>query len=180
MHCVSFTMELESSPQYSAFDTFVAVVIFGGADRSYVKPVPAAMCALSDLVVPDAHPRFRLPSFAFFTPMRPTLPVYLPRCISPCLHPTCAPPFFSLPCHLPLHPACLPLVDFMGGSCHRGLCQGAEMLLADAKGDILQQLAQHKGYRLVVTGHSLGGGEGSCPTGYARRVVELRPTEGSK
>lgn len=36
------------------------------------------------------------------------------------------------------------------------------MLLADAKGDVLQQLGQHKGYRLVVTGHSLGGGEESC------------------
>lgn len=33
------------------------------------------------------------------------------------------------------------------------------MLLAHAKGDVLQQLAEHEGYRLVVTGHSLGGGE---------------------
>ncbi|CAM9246385.1 unnamed protein product [Ectocarpus fasciculatus] len=48
--------------------------------------------------------------------------------------------------------------DFMGGSCHRGLRQGAEMLLADAKSDVLQQLNRHRGYRLVVTGHSLGGG----------------------
>ncbi|CAN0130781.1 unnamed protein product, partial [Ectocarpus sp. 4 AP-2014] len=48
--------------------------------------------------------------------------------------------------------------DFMGGSCHRGLRQGAEMLLADAKSDVRHQLNQHKGYRLVVTGHSLGGG----------------------
>eukprot|EP00903_Cladosiphon_okamuranus_P010309 g9756.t1 len=48
--------------------------------------------------------------------------------------------------------------DFMGGSCHRGLRQGAEMLLADAKEDVLDQLRKHEGYRLVVTGHSLGGG----------------------
>lgn len=33
------------------------------------------------------------------------------------------------------------------------------MLLADSKEDVLDQLRQHKGYRLVVTGHSLGGGE---------------------
>lgn len=38
------------------------------------------------------------------------------------------------------------------------------MLLADAKSDVLQQLNRHRGYRLVVTGHSLGGGAG--------RVVE--------
>lgn len=54
---------------------------------------------------------------------------------------------------------CIHVKDFMGGSCHRGLRQGAEMLLADAKEDVLDQLSQHKGYRLVVTGHSLGGGK---------------------
>lgn len=32
------------------------------------------------------------------------------------------------------------------------------MLLTDAKEDLLLQLRKHKGYRLVVTGHSLGGG----------------------
>lgn len=47
----------------------------------------------------------------------------------------------------------------MGGVCHRGLREGAEKLLADVKDDILQQLKQHTGYRLVLTGHSLGGGE---------------------
>ncbi|CAN0032580.1 unnamed protein product, partial [Hapterophycus canaliculatus] len=46
----------------------------------------------------------------------------------------------------------------MGGLCHRGLREGAEKLLTDVKGDVLQQLKQHAGYRLVLTGHSLGGG----------------------
>ncbi|CAM9635858.1 unnamed protein product [Pylaiella littoralis] len=70
--------------------------------------------------------------------------------------------------------------DFMGGSCHRGLCQGAKMLLAHAKGDVLQQLAEHEGYRLVVTGHSLGGGVSILLTMMLlkhRRELRLAKTE---
>ncbi|CAN0492613.1 unnamed protein product, partial [Laminaria digitata] len=48
--------------------------------------------------------------------------------------------------------------DFMGGSCHRGLRRSAETLLEDVRGDLLRHLDQHKGYRLVLCGHSLGGG----------------------
>ena len=48
--------------------------------------------------------------------------------------------------------------DFMGGSCHRGLRRSAETLLEDARDDLLRHLEQHKGYRLVLCGHSLGGG----------------------
>lgn len=58
-----------------------------------------------------------------------------------------------------LHASRRDMLDFMGGLCHRGLREGAEKLLTDVKGDILQQLQQHAGYRLVLTGHSLGGGE---------------------
>lgn len=46
----------------------------------------------------------------------------------------------------------------MGGSCHRGLRHGAEFLLEDAKDDLLRALKRNKGYRLVLCGHSLGGG----------------------
>lgn len=70
-----------------------------------------------------------------------------------------ATPLLSLSCIALLTSYCMHPEDFMGGSCHRGLRQGAEMLLADSKEDVLHQLKQHKGYRLVVTGHSLGGGE---------------------
>lgn len=46
----------------------------------------------------------------------------------------------------------------MGGSCHRGLRQGAEFLLEDAKDDLVKTLSENAGYRLVLCGHSLGGG----------------------
>lgn len=64
----------------------------------------------------------------------------------------------------PLH-ICLPCAtrmmyhaEFMGGACHRGLRQSAETLLEDVQDDLLKQLARNKGYRLVLCGHSLGGG----------------------
>ncbi|CAM9393825.1 unnamed protein product [Choristocarpus tenellus] len=50
--------------------------------------------------------------------------------------------------------------DFLGGKGHRGLCQSAAMLLTDVKDDLLEQLKQHKGFRLVICGHSLGAGVG--------------------
>eukprot|EP00752_Nemacystus_decipiens_P010109 g9010.t1 len=70
--------------------------------------------------------------------------------------------------------------DFIGGSCHRGLRQGAEMLLADSKEDVLKQLRKHTGYRLVVTGHSLGGGVSTLLTMMLlkrRKSLDLGNTE---
>lgn len=53
----------------------------------------------------------------------------------------------------------LPVSEFMGGACHRGLQRGAELLLQDAKEVVVDALKRHEGYRLVICGHSLGGGE---------------------
>lgn len=59
-------------------------------------------------------------------------------------------------------PMCVVWAEFMGGSCHRGLRQGAEYLLEDAKDDLVKALSQNAGYRLVLCGHSLGGGARSA------------------
>merc|ERR1740128_811934 len=49
-------------------------------------------------------------------------------------------------------------VPFLGGWAHRGIVDGARRILDRAGQQIAETLRNHPGYRLMLTGHSLGGG----------------------
>ncbi|CAM9126136.1 unnamed protein product [Chrysoparadoxa australica] len=49
-------------------------------------------------------------------------------------------------------------VDFLGGKAHKGIAQSAAILWSECGDQVKEELLQHPGYRLVITGHSLGGG----------------------
>ncbi|CAM9551556.1 unnamed protein product, partial [Discosporangium mesarthrocarpum] len=49
-------------------------------------------------------------------------------------------------------------VDFLEGTAHQGVARSAMALWDDVRGGIEDLLREHKGYQLVLTGHSLGAG----------------------
>ena len=48
--------------------------------------------------------------------------------------------------------------EFLNGFAHRGILNGAEKIMKQIKGELNEALKQHSGYKLVITGHSLGAG----------------------
>ena len=48
--------------------------------------------------------------------------------------------------------------QFLDGFAHRGILQGGQRILEESGSILKQALQEHPGYRLVVTGHSLGAG----------------------
>eukprot|EP00752_Nemacystus_decipiens_P015850 g14160.t1 len=49
-------------------------------------------------------------------------------------------------------------VDFAGGKAHQGISQSALRVWKAVKAQVEKQLREHEGYKLVLTGHSLGAG----------------------
>ena len=47
---------------------------------------------------------------------------------------------------------------FLNGFAHRGILNGAEKVMTEIKGELNEAMKQHPGYKLVITGHSLGAG----------------------
>ena len=48
--------------------------------------------------------------------------------------------------------------QFLEGQAHEGILQGAKLIVGMAKSEIAEALERKRGYKLVVTGHSLGAG----------------------
>eukprot|EP00090_Calanus_glacialis_P013019 TRINITY_DN21635_c0_g1_i1.p1 TRINITY_DN21635_c0_g1~~TRINITY_DN21635_c0_g1_i1.p1 ORF type:complete len:358 (-),score=89.33 TRINITY_DN21635_c0_g1_i1:91-1164(-) len=49
-------------------------------------------------------------------------------------------------------------VPFLNGFAHKGILVGAQRIITKVEDHIVNSLAEHPGYQLVVTGHSLGAG----------------------
>jgi hypothetical protein len=64
-------------------------------------------------------------------------------------------------------------VPFLHGAAHRGILGAAKTVLADAAPRLAEQLQLHPDFRLVVTGHSLGGG---CATLIALLLLSGMPS----
>eukprot|EP00116_Pleurobrachia_bachei_P003945 sb/3464207/ len=56
--------------------------------------------------------------------------------------------------------------EFLGGFAHHGISASAVAIFRETKGILERLLEEHNGYRLVITGHSLGGGTASLLTLY--------------
>jgi hypothetical protein len=64
-------------------------------------------------------------------------------------------------------------VAFLYGAAHRGILGAAKTVLADAAPRIAEQLQLHPDFRIVITGHSLGGG---CATLIALLLLSGMPS----
>ena len=51
--------------------------------------------------------------------------------------------------------------DFLGGKAHKGMMEGALEILEYIKETLKSALENNPGYKLFITGHSLGGGVGT-------------------
>ena len=48
--------------------------------------------------------------------------------------------------------------EFLDGFAHRGMLRGAKRIMAESLTKLQSAIDEHPGYRLVITGHSLGAG----------------------